>query len=169
MSAATRYSGLIQTSLPSPQVTGTAKQHVADDYNTRIAAGREEADAVVRQGLEAMLLPRCGSALGDHRMRCLWRQHRARRSTAAAVPHCTMIIVSVYLPFHRIVPSDQRRPDVSSMACWHSCGAQCAQDHVTVGYRLFAQESKAKATESIAQGGRESWAAAVRSAQHQRL
>ncbi len=52
-------------------MTGTAKQHVADDYNMRIAAGREEADAVVRQGLEAMLVPRCGPPLGDHRMGCL--------------------------------------------------------------------------------------------------
>ena len=41
------------------QVTGTAKQHVANDYNMRIAAGRQEADAVVRRGLEALLLPRC--------------------------------------------------------------------------------------------------------------
>ena len=40
------------------QVTGTAKQHVADDYNMRIAAGREEADAVARRGLEALLLRR---------------------------------------------------------------------------------------------------------------
>ena len=40
------------------QVTGTAKQHVADDYNMRIAAGREEADAVTRRGLEALLLRR---------------------------------------------------------------------------------------------------------------
>ena len=46
-------------------MTGTAKQHVADDYNMRIAAGREEADAVVRRGLETMLQPRCGPAPGS--------------------------------------------------------------------------------------------------------
>ena len=54
-----------QTCSSSLQVTGTAKQHVADDYNMRIAAGREEADAVVRRGLEAMLLPRCCFALAS--------------------------------------------------------------------------------------------------------